>query len=465
MRVPAEQATSTAAAPSPTHGTTGSSTVSTNGSQPKPKPKHSSSKPLKSVKKSMKHAASLLIPSDHDYRWEELQEIEKRRRAILQNVEEPTWKVLLHWDGTVLRILAWNPLLWITMATYVCVRLFARDLIPEYMGQMTSDSMTVLGGFLSFFLVFYVNQNHKRFFGLYSDSMACKGRIFDVATLAVNTLPFQQAHRLVRYMNAAHAAGYVGLSEIYPSKSYFKHINQHLGLLTEEEQARLNDINLDMGGSCNREIIVWCIREIQTARAKGLLDPELANQFREQILKLRASLGKPYDAKDLPIPFFYVHFICLLTTLYLPLFAVTSAMEAGTGEETHWSAGIIKGLVVLLQAIFVIGLRVLGQKMSDPYGDDLIDLSVMYYVHFTWTHSNRILKSHFPEEASTLVETDLVEQRPESVGKAWEPQKETQQSTTGTATATDHHSVFTTSTDSSNICSRIIRNPQIKSFV
>lgn len=63
----------------------------------------------------------------------------------------------------------------------------------------------------SFFLVFYVNQSHKRFFGLYKDSMACKGRIFDVATIAVTTLPKERATRLVRYMNAAHAAGYVGL--------------------------------------------------------------------------------------------------------------------------------------------------------------------------------------------------------------------------------------------------------------
>ena len=127
--------------------------------------------PIKSVKRGVKQAVSLVLPNDHDYRWEELQQIEKRRRAILQNVEEPTWRVLMHWDGTVLRILAWNPLLWITVATYVCVRLFARGMIPEFMGEMTSDSMTVLGGFLSFFLVFYVNQNHKRFFSLYQAKM------------------------------------------------------------------------------------------------------------------------------------------------------------------------------------------------------------------------------------------------------------------------------------------------------
>lgn len=347
-----------------------------------------------------------IMPSHRDYRWEELNQIEKQRRAILLRVEEPTWKVLTHWDGTVLRILAVNPLLWATLAIFVAVRLLARNpdaSFPTFLGETTSDSMTVLGGFLSFFLVFYVNQNHKRFFELYKDSMACKGRIFDVATLAVTSLPYAQATRLIRYMNAAHAAGYVGLSETYPSTSYFNHIDHELGLLTPQERQRLDAIDLDAGGSCNRELIVWCMNEIATARKKGLLDPELANLFREQILQLRAKMGQLYNAKDLPIPFFYVHFCCLLTTLYLPLFAITSAIEAGTGDDIHWSAGVIKGLVVLLQAIFVIGLRVLGQRMSDPYGDDYIDLSGTSYesvylarlILASTSHSILFFSSHF----------------------------------------------------------------------
>jgi len=267
-----------------------------------------------------------IMPSHRDYRWEELNQIEKQRRAILLRVEEPTWKVLTHWDGTVLRILAVNPLLWATLAIFVAVRLLARNpeaSFPTFLGETTSDSMTVLGGFLSFFLVFYVNQNHKRFFELYKDSMACKGRIFDVATLAVTSLPYAQATRLIRYMNAAHAAGYVGLSEIYPSTSYFNHIDHELGLLTPQERQRLDAIDLDAGGSCNRELIVWCMNEIATARKKGLLDPELANLFREQILQLRAKMGQLYNAKDLPIPFFYVHF-SKVSTLYLQILTQAS---------------------------------------------------------------------------------------------------------------------------------------------
>jgi len=50
-------------------------------------------------------------------------------------------------------------------------------------------------------------------------------------------------------------------------------------------------------------------------------------------------------------------------------------------------------------------------------------MTVMFYVRFTWTQSNRILKSHFPEEAAASVEAHLVSQRT-TIGGAWEPDKE-----------------------------------------
>lgn len=182
---------------------------------------------VKTSVKTVKRAASATMnhmldqQEQHEYRWEELQSIEQRRRAILLRVEDSFWKTLLYWDGTVLRNIARDSLFWLTVAIFVAVRVQARLELPDFVANLTTDNVTVVGGFLTFFLVFYVNQNHRRYFGLYSDSMACKGRIFDVATLAVVTLPMDRATRLVRYMNAAHAAGYVGLSQIYPSGSFF----------------------------------------------------------------------------------------------------------------------------------------------------------------------------------------------------------------------------------------------------
>jgi hypothetical protein len=162
--------------------------------------------------------------------------------------------------------------------------------------------------------------------------------------------------------------------------------------------------------------------EIQKCHKEGIIDNELAVQLRDQILQLRAAFGQLFNAADLPIPFFYVHFVCLLSAFYLPLFAISGAYNAGTGNEVHWTADVVSGLVVILNSIFVIGLRILGQKMSDPYGDDLIDLSVIFYCTFTWRMSNRVLNAQFPSDdaSSESVEQELVEYRSETIGKAFE---------------------------------------------
>mmetsp|Transcript_16426 Transcript_16426/g.45808 ORF Transcript_16426/g.45808 Transcript_16426/m.45808 type:complete len:601 (-) Transcript_16426:186-1988(-) len=395
----------------------------------------------------------VFFSKNKDMRWEELQSIEKRRRKLLTLVEEPFWKILMHWDGTVLSHLKSDSLLWITIGIYVVIRIGARLGLPDFVATVGNTNNATVSGFLSFFLVFYVNQSNSRFFGLYGHSMACKGRIFDIATLARACLPFDRAHRLVRYMNAAHAAGYVGLSSIYPARSYFDRVAAEFQLLTLDEKRRMDQINLDAGGSAHRELVLWAIMEIHKAKQDGLLDPELANQMREHVLRFRAAFGQLINAKDLPIPFFYVHFISLLTVLYLPFFAVSTGIKAGTGDEAYWVADVVSGLLVILQAIFVIGLRILAQQLSDPYGDDLIDLSVMFFVQFTWTQSNRVLQSQSPPELEVNLDTEtLLNRHRISVGGAWDdgvtsgvgpdkaPEVSTHDSTTSTAAAASSRS-------------------------
>mmetsp|Transcript_28524 Transcript_28524/g.47210 ORF Transcript_28524/g.47210 Transcript_28524/m.47210 type:complete len:117 (-) Transcript_28524:2-352(-) len=107
--------------------------------------------------------------------------------------------------------------------------------------------------------------------------------------------------------------------------------------------------------------------------------------------------------------------------MYLPLFAVSVAFQAGTGDRIFWTADIVGGLVVLFQSMFVIGLRILGQYMSDPYGDDLIDLSVIFYCTFTWRMSNRMLEASYDADAVNVGdELKLNREKKASIGKAWE---------------------------------------------
>ena len=53
-------------------------------------------------------------------------------------------------------------------------------------------------------------------------------------------------------------------------------------------------------------------------------------------------------------------------------------------------------MIVFLQCIFVVGLRSLGTKMIDPYGDDVEDLSVINYVEGTFSICKTIMNSQQP---------------------------------------------------------------------
>jgi hypothetical protein len=119
--------------------------------------------------------------------------------------------------------------------------------------------------------------------------------------------------------------------------------------LTDTELQRMNDIDFEHGGYCHRELlIVWCLHEIRSCHAKGILDHKLAQKVRMQILELCIAIGKMYSIADFPIPVFFAQFICLVTALYLPLFAMMTVCKAGTEENKNWTTGAIRIMVVIL---------------------------------------------------------------------------------------------------------------------
>lgn len=145
-----------------------------------------------------------LVSRDNEHTWKELLKIEKKRREILKRSNLPMHKMLLYWRGTVLSALSKDPIFYLIMGIYVWTRLMSRysDQVPEFVATLGGAPVEVVGGFLSFFLIFYVNTAYKRFDDLYRSSMACEGRIYGAAALARSSLPRAQGLRLIRYMNA-----------------------------------------------------------------------------------------------------------------------------------------------------------------------------------------------------------------------------------------------------------------------
>ena len=278
-----------------------------------------------------------------------------------------------------------------------------------------------MGGFVSFFLIFYVNQNHHRYFQLHADSMTLMGRVNDMATLVKAILPMERARRINRYMNAAHVAMYTGLSSTYEKENFFDPLEARFALLTDEELYRIVDeIDVDNSGPKSAfEIITWVMCDIRDAQINSFIDTNEAMQLREQLLDFRSTIAKIFVTTTLPIPFFYVHFLSMLTAVYLPLFAVVNAFEVGKTDDNQWILETVTGLVVFLQALMVIGLRILGQQLSDPYGGDLIDLQIARYVNMILNGSNQILAAkrlHAPS-----IETELrLQLKMSSLGQAFE---------------------------------------------
>lgn len=284
------------------------------------------------------------------------------------------------------------------------------------------------GGFLSFFLVFFVNQANARFTSMFQESMNCIKRIYDVASIVATAFPKPHAHRIVRYMNAAHALGYAGLSSTYSYKHFIETSNQKYSLLTKAELFLVQDIleqsatsipGAAFGPDAMQEVAEWCMKDVDLAYRTGIIEVKDFAALRDKVLALRGSMNTLYEYNDQPILFFYVHFTCLLSALYLPLFAISNAYKAGAGSERHWSADLLAGLIVLVQCVFVIGLRMLARKMVDPFGSDLEDLSVLRYVKTAWQRSNRLLATRFPGKVDVEVEEQMVRSRKETIGQPW----------------------------------------------
>lgn len=346
----------------------------------------------------------------------ELKSIERHRREILLRSELPFWRILLFWSGTCLKEISTDLLVWSSMLIYVGIRICANVLnyVPESVDLMEKTNIGVLGGFLSFFLVIFVNQTNGRYLEMYGFSKACSGRIQDVAGLAKTQLPIDLGTKLVRHFNAAQVSGYVGLNAIgmgspYSKTYFFDEYNAQHQLLTPEEMRILDHHDMDNSGLFMKELCTWCQQDIAEAREAGYLDTYQEKFMHDRILAFRAAMDGMYDYTDQPPHFFYIHFLVLLSALYLPLFAIDTAYAAGWGEETYFGLDLLNGVIVFLQCIFVVGLRSLGTKMIDPYGDDLEDLSVILYVESTLEICNTIMNSKQPSKKSVVpVKKDLI---------------------------------------------------------
>ena len=156
----------------------------------------------------------------------------------------------------------------------------------------------------------------------------------------------------------------------------------------------MEEIDMNGGDEAYHAIISWCLSEVATDSGDDTLSSSglfVRRKVRALILEEQDRFGKLFDDDDQATCFAYYHFICFLSVVYLPLFAMSAGLIAGIGAAAYWLTDIVAGFIAMLKAIFVFGLRVLAENMSDPFGYHVENLGVLHHVNETWQASQTIL--------------------------------------------------------------------------
>lgn len=292
-----------------------------------------------------------------------------------------------------------------------------------------------------------MNQNHARYYSMHCDTMLVMGKICSLAALLASSgpyLPIERSRRINRYCNAAHVVMYAGLSEYLQEANLVHNLCRDYALLTEKEIVQLIPKGFYQGkaATCN-ELITWALMDVNHALGKiTMIDAFQAQEMRVHLTDFRSTVAKIFVTCLCPIPFFYVHFLSLLTAIYLPLFALMVAFQTGgfgfntntvlsmnglqndsnNGDTIPWYVEAVGFLLVFLQSLFVVGLRLLGQQLGNPYGEDFIDLEITNYIMMVLSTSNRILEASDVDDITNGVNPDteyLLKTKMVQLGTAW----------------------------------------------
>ncbi len=339
------------------------------------------------------------------YHWElnaqhnhdTLIQIEKDRRELLRH-SKLRYKQYTYFQlwGTVLPLIIISWEWWLSVAIYILARLLVYFEAAPYLTLAVIDSryLSIIGGFISFLLVFYNNQGYSRYTAQYEQSMRIEGRIFNATYMVKDSLPVGMAWQFIRYLNGVHLLCYIGLSSEYERDNLFIPLNDKLKLFTSVEINRLDEIDMEAGGGCYREVLGWAMRVLHIAKRDGYLDMIQYDRAVSELLQLRGCIGTLYDYEDQPIPFVYVHLVHVITLLYICYFSYFIGTSMNPGKTTSVYSDIAGILALIIFNLIAIGILEIGRLMSQPYLAELSDFSIMHYINFTWTASRRILTGY-----------------------------------------------------------------------
>jgi hypothetical protein len=341
----------------------------------------------------------------------EIVDIEHCRNDIFTELHSAAggFRLIFSYYGTILPKVFMTGSFWGNYFVYIAIR--SLYLLKYRLPTFPVTVVTVIGSFLSFFLVFFASQSYSRFSVQYANSNAIMGHIVNICLLAQASLPAAHRLRIWRLLNASHLAAYSGLGNTYNEENFFDPINHAFHLLTPQETSRAK-LQKFKGGAVYRELLANASSVIFSFKSsKKFSDDKCGDHMWKELTLLRGFLSKMFEYSNQPIPFVYIHLIVLTSAVYLPLFSYSLATNPEVTKYNWWIEAMMF-FIIGVTNLFVLGLRSLGVILADPYGVDIQDFSVLNFVMSTIQCTRRLCTDVQLETFDENLEVTLENKRP-----------------------------------------------------
>lgn len=192
------------------------------------------------------------------------------------------------------------------------------------------------------------NQCYSRFWKVYDLCQLCVDNVIEASLSARSEFKSDRIsfNRALRYLNAAHMFGYVGLRTGHDIENFVKPFNGQYFLLTPAEVDQLSALCSQPGGDrrCFNTLILWAF---DTAGSTSLT---------KNIKDLRKSIAALWELEEEPVPFVYIWLAYLLSSIYLVVFVLYVSQFPSTpiDELIGIVIVIINNVIISMQIVYML---------------------------------------------------------------------------------------------------------------
>lgn len=270
-----------------------------------------------------------------------------------------------------------------------------------------SISVTVLaipGTVIAFVTVFYLNQTFSRYLTQFGNVIQINGTLHEFVLMLRVHLSDQSGPAakqirtsLWKLAVAVHFVGYGCLPwnrEDRICEWVWWYLERN-GILTQGQLAVLRPLqSVGSGNLPHKELLTWLERGVWAAQSNGYFVPHVGTNFTSRILILRTAIDALYTFLSGTIPFAYFTLLNFVTLLYLIILAY-----AFVTISKYWS---ILGFFLIL--VCYMGIMEIGNNMSNPLGNDKIDIPVFQEANKFFDASVRMMNGNisYPDEFLSL---------------------------------------------------------------